>query len=286
MNVRGLEARVKLLLLGVAGLWAVTLERPLLLGVLAGSAVLALCLSGAGWRRILAALGGLALALWGLALMQGFFYAQAPRTEIWGWHPQSGWALALFGPDGVALYREGFAHGLAQGLRVVLAAAAGLAVAFSTDPGALLGALTFFRVPYGLAFMAVTALRFGPLLAQEATQAWTAARLRGFEPAPWRTPPWSGAAVTFGLLRPVLAGCVRRAGTLAASIQSRGFEPAKRGVELPRRKLRALEWLLVWAVLSASAALLAAKGLYFLYAEDWYYRTEWRALYAFVREWT
>ena len=280
-----LDPRAKLLLLAQAGLWAVLLDRPEALGLAAAVSVATLIGTGAAsgrWRRVLASLGLLALMLWGMAVTQAVFYRQAPRTELIAWKPQSEFWRAVFGPHGLALYREGFAYGLTQGLRVVLAASAGLALAFSTDPGRLLGGLAFFRVPYGLAFMSVTALRFAPLLAQEATVAWRAARLRGF--SPWHSGPLTGFGVTLGLMRPVLASCVRRATTLSASITSRGFDPAlARGASAPT--FGALSWLAALASVAASLALATAKVLYLLYIHEVFYRSALRELYAFVRNW-
>jgi energy-coupling factor transport system permease protein len=279
-----LDPRAKLLLLALAGLWAVLLERPAALAACAALSVAALCLSGAPARRILASLGGLVLAVWGFALLQAFFYQRAPRTELFAWRPASGFWLAVWGPEGLALYREGFFYGLTQGLRLVMATGAGLAVAFSTDGGELLTALRFFRVPYGLAFMAVTSLRFLPLLGREAATAWSAARRRGF--SPYRAAPWTTAAVSFSLLRPVLASCVRRAGVLAASVTSRGFTAASAGGSADAApRFGFASWLWIALGIAATTALIAAKGLYAAYLHEIYWRAELRGLYEFVRRW-
>ena len=284
-NYERLDPRAKLFLLAQAGLWAVLLDRPEPLALAAAVGVLALIATGVSsgrWRRVLASLALLALMLWGMAVTQAVFYRLAPRTELLAWKPQSDLGRFIFGAEGLALYREGFAYGLTQGLRVVVAASAGLALAFSTDPGRLLSGLTFFRVPYGLAFMAVTALRFAPLLAQESAVAWRAARLRGF--SPWRAGPLTSFGVTLGLIRPVLASCVRRATVLAASVTSRGFDPAQvRGAST--EKLGLVAWGVVLLSLAGSAALAAAKVLYLLYIHEIFYRSDLRGLYAFVRAW-
>jgi energy-coupling factor transporter transmembrane protein EcfT len=279
-----LDPRAKLLLLALAGLWSVLLERPAPLAFCAALAVLALCLSGAGARKVLGSLGGLALAVWGFALLQAFFYQQAPRTELAAWRPASGFWRAVLGPDGLALYREGFFYGVTQGLRLVLALGAGLAVAFSTEADELLTGLRFFRVPYGLAFMAVTSLRFLPLLGREAAVAWRAARLRGFSPC--ASAPWTTGAVAFSLLRPVLASCVRRASVLAASVTTRGFAAASSGQALgAAASLGAASWLSVLLAGAATVALVGAKVLYAAYLHEFFYRAELRGLYEFVRLW-
>jgi energy-coupling factor transport system permease protein len=277
------DARAKLLLLALAGLWAVLLEQPWTLGACAALAALALCASGAPPRRVLASLGGLALAVWGFALLQAVFYRQAPRTELLAWRPQAGFWRWVFAEEGLALYREGFFYGLTQGLRLVLALGSGLAVAFSTDAGDLLVALRFYRVPYGLAFMVVTALRFLPLLAQEAATAWQAARLRGF--SPWACAPWASGAVTLGLMRPVLASCVRKSAVLAASVTSRGFDASSARAAAPRRALGLVGWLAIGAALLLTLGLLAGKALYFAYLHELFYRSELRGVYELVRKW-
>jgi len=284
-TVRGLDPRAKLFLLGLSGLWAVVLERPGSLGLCAGIALVALCLSGGRPRHILGALGGLALAVWGFALLQAVFYQQAPRTAWVEWRPAEGFWRSVFGPDGLAIYREGFLYGVTQGLRLVLALGAGLAVAFSTDAPSLLYGLRFFRVPYGVAFMAVTSLRFLPVLGHEVTTAWQAARMRGF--SPWHCAPWTTGAVTISLLRPVLASCVRRASVIAASVTSRGFTPegaghSPAGLQV-RPSARALSVLMVTVALALTVLLLTVKALHFVYLHEIYYHSELRPVYEFVR---
>lgn len=294
MNVSGstpkagsLDPRAKLFLLGLAGLWAVLLERPASLGFCAGLAVIALCLSGGKPKHILGAFLGLALAAWGFALMQAVFYQQAPRTPWVAWRPEQGFWYHLFGAEGLAIYREGFLYGLTQGLRLVLALGAGLAVAFSTDASSLLSALRYYRVPYGIAFMTVTSLRFLPLLGREASMAWQAARMRGF--SPYRCAPWTSGAVALSLLRPVLASCVRRASVIAASVTSRGFTPEGGAVEVTGRALspsaQLFSRLVVATAILATLALLVVKALYVAYLHEVYYHTGLRPMYEFARRW-
>jgi len=283
----GLDPRAKLLLLGLAGLWAVLLEQPGSLGICAGFALIALCLSGGKPKHILGAVAGLALAVWGFALLQAVFYQQVPRTAWFAWRPETGFWNRVLGADGLALYREGFLYGVTQGLRLVLAIGSGLAVAFSTDATALLRGLRFYRVPYGVAFMAVTSLRFLPLLGREVATAWQAARMRGF--SPYRCAPWTTGAVALSLLRPVLSSCVRRASVIAASVTSRGFTPEGAGSTLAGPELRPaarhLSRAVVTLALLTTALLLAAKLLHFAYLNEVYYHSDLRPVYEFVRKW-
>jgi energy-coupling factor transport system permease protein len=280
-----IDARVKLFLLFVAGILALALDRPVALMLAASVAFLAMTLAAVQsnhTRRALFAAGFMLLTLWSAGFAQGMFYDQVPRTEIIGWHPENGIGRWIFGPSGLALYKEGFVYGFTQGLRVVLTAAAGFAVIFSTDPGQLLAALSFYRVPRGLAFMAVTALRFVPLLAQEAATSWQAARLRGYSPSPLR----SGTAsltVPFSLAQPVLASCMRRSSALAASLELRGLSenPAvAKGAGLSMFSL-----LVVMVGFAIGAGVFASKLAFWLYQMDLVYVSSWREWYDFTRRW-
>ena len=281
-----LDARVKLFLLFMAGVLALALDRPLSLTAAAGISLLIFLTVGlrsGAIRRTGFALGAMLLMLWGAALTQGVFYIQAPRTEWWGWHPTSGIGFWIFGENGLALYREGMLYGATQGLRLVLTAAAGLALVFSTDSGQLLAALSFYRVPRGLAFMAVTSLRFVPLLAQEVSTSWQAARLRGYSPAPWRCGPVATLSVPLSLAQPVLSSCMRRSGALAATLELRGMGESPVVAKL--QSASGISWLVALFGSILGLGVLTSKLAFWLYQMDLYYASDWRIWYDFTRRW-
>ncbi len=263
-----MDPRARLGLLAAVGVLAITLERPASLGLLAAlcaGAVLALR-PGAVWLRR----GALVVAglMWSTVLSQGLFYADQPRV-----------AVAQLGP--LTLWREGAAYGLVQSLRFVAVSLAGVAVAISTPTDRLYAALLRMRVPFGLALMAATALRFLPQIAQEALIVRRARARRG-RPA-WRRSPWAWLALEVSLLRPVVARSIRRARTLAESLDTRGFDPvAPRAV---RRPLVMSGWeigLLVGATLVTATAVWA-RLMYVLYASEMLYVPALRPMYGFVR---
>ncbi len=214
------------------------------------------------------------LGLWGSMLTQALFYAQPDRTLLFTLiSPYA----PFFGPltGGVTVYREGFSYGAIQGLRSASMFTMGLFVCWTSDPRQLLNALMGWRLPPQVSFMAVTALRFLPVLAVETGEIVTAFRLR------------SGASYgRFGLVRnmakivsPLLARSLRRAQVLSLSVLSRGFLDAKegRGAEWPSG-----EKAFSLAVLLAGCNIFLAKALYWAFEQGMYHENL-RVVYDFAR---
>ena len=265
-----MDPRTRIALLGCVGVLAVTLDHASALGLLAVLAALplvALRLDAVWWRR-----GAVAVAtiVWSTVLSQGLFYAQEPRV-----------ALVSLGP--LTLWEEGVRWGLVQSLRFVAVSLAGIGLAVSTPPDRLFAALLRLRVPFGLAFLAVTALRFVP----EITREWLTvrqARARRGRPA-WKRSPWAWLTLEVRLLRPVVARTLRRARALAESMDARGFDPhASRSVRKPLR-LRPWELPLLAGAGLITVALLGLRIGYLLYTTDVLYVPAWRPLYGLVRTW-
>jgi energy-coupling factor transport system permease protein len=225
----------------------------------------------AGWR--LRFLGGILLVTWSTALSQGLFWAEWPRTA----------AVVVCRSPSIVVWREGLVHGLVQSLRFLALTAAGVWVALATTPDRLVTGMLALRVPYGIALMGATALRFVPLVGEELL-AVRRARARRGRPI-WRRAPWAWARQEAALLRPVVARALRRARALAESLETRGFHPtAPRAVREPLRFGPGDVAGLGGAVTLAAAATVA-RGLYLLYGSELYYAPELRGLYAFVRGW-
>lgn len=263
------DARTRLLASLGVGLAALALDRP---GALAALAVVAcgaaLAVPGvrARWRWAL----GLALALvWTTALSQSLFWPGWPAVP-----------LLRVGP--MVFWREGAIHGVVQASRLIALTAAGLAVTASTPAERLLSGLVALRVPASLAFLTVTALRLLPVIAQEW---WVVreARARRGRPA-WRRGPWAWLRLEIALLTPVVARSLRRARTLAETLDARGFDPA-RPVPEASAPWPWPERVLVGAGALALAALWAAKLLTWAWLAEVWYHPELRALYAFTRGW-
>lgn len=260
----GLDPRFKLAVLAWVSAWCVLVDSLPALGAAAALGLIGLC--GAPVHRrhlVLIAVAILAVA-WGTALSQAMFYAGQPRRVLLTLLPGGSWWGIEFG--GLHLYREGFAYGGRQSLRLVAVTLTGLAVCLSTGPDRLLAALVRLRVPMAVAFLGVTALRFLPLLAVQ----WRSLR----QARRWRVGSGRGTAVVgrpplvrdLALLRPLLVGALRRAGTLAASVSGRGFDPAAGRTFYPPLRLSRAEGVVLVALAGVMSAAFLAKGLYWLHA--------------------
>ena len=183
-----------------------------------------------GWLSIV---GVLAVIVWSTMLSQGFFYAAESRTVLLTIIPSSGRGDDYFA--GVALTQEGLLYGAVQSLRFVATALAGLTASLSTGPERMLAALGWFRVPTALAFMTATALRFLPLLVEEAALVRQARRYRGYR---FR---WYKLPQEIGNFLPVIAGALRKAETLAESVTARGFDPRRPRTQYPPQVMRGWE---------------------------------------------
>lgn len=265
-----LDPRTRLGLISAAGVLAISLERPESLLVFALVCALPLLWVGADRKWLRRGVIAVLAIIWSTVLSQGLFYAEQPRVS-----------LGSLGP--LHLYREGVTYGLAQSMRFVGLSLGGIALAVSTPPDRLFAALVRLRVPFGLALMAATALRFLPEIARETLTVRQARAARGRET--WRRGPAAWLALEVGLLRPIIARSWRRAQNLAESLDARGFDPlAERTWRRPLR-MRLLDWSLLSAAFALSAAVASARLLYVLYTAEAFYHPSLRPLYGLVRTW-
>lgn len=220
------------------------------------------------------------IGLWGVVVSQGVFYKEWPRTVILTLIlkelPFLGWLTG-----GLYLYKEGLLYGLAQGLRFATMVAFGLLIAWTTEPRDLLLGLIRLKVPYGIAFMFITSIRFLPILISELFTVIAVQRLRGANPVKLGSLSIRSA---IDILTPVLANSVKRAATLGASCESRAFNP-----NLPRTYLRELHYKW-WDILvsgffvTAAITIVITKIIFLLYRIDILYLSDMRWLYTIARE--
>ncbi len=266
-----MDPRTRLALLACVGLLAVSLDRAESLALLCVLCALPLLLLDLGATWLKRGLLAVAAVVWGTVLSQGLFYSALPRAP-----------LIELGP--LTIWKEGVSWGLVQSLRFVAAILAGLAVAVSTPPDRLHAALLRLRVPFALSFLATTALRTVPETGRTVLAVRAARRERG-RPAPARSPiAWLRLEVA--MLRPVVAESLRRARSLAESLDARGFDPssAPRAVARPLRFAR-WELPILATALGLTTAVVGARVLFILYSSELLYVPALRPLYGFVRAW-
>lgn len=276
-----LDPRAKIILLLLFSVLAVSLDSPRALAALLAVVALAYFDARLPWTKVRLVFLSALLIGWGTMFSQALFYAQEPRTVILVLVPAK---TPLIGSltGGIYVYYEGLIHGAVQSMRIVSMLALGLLFSWCTDPRDALMGLVGLKVPYGMAFMVVTALRFLPIILAEAALVAGAQRLRGFNPR--RLNLIALARATVLVLKPILANSLRRAGTLTLSVQSRAFDPT-----VQRTFLREFRWSWIDLSLVASMAMattieLVAKALYALYVNEMYYSSGLRELYTIAKE--
>lgn len=275
-----LDARAKILFIFSVGLVVISLEEADHLLMLFALPVLGHMLARFDPGKYKLTFVILCIGLWGVTLSQALFYKDWPRTVVLTLIPEDFPILGTL-TGGVHFYKEGFLHGMVQGLRFTTMTAFGLLLTWTTEPRDILLGLTRLRMPYGLAFMFITAVRFLPTLISEISTVVAVQRLRGANPVKLGRHSITSA---IHILTPVLANSVRRAGTLGASCESRAFNPLA-----PRTTLDEPRWtwpdLAVSAIpLMAACTILTTKVAFWLYRAEILYISDLRWLYQIARE--
>ena len=221
------------------------------------------------------------LGIWGSMTSQALFYTREPRTIIACLlAPTAPGIGALTG--GIYIYREGLEYGAVQALRSGTMLTLGLLINWTSDPRQLLRSLLSWKLPYELGFMLITGLRFLPVIFQETGVVLTAQRLRGFNP--FRTlSPQRLIQTAFQTLFPILARTLRRAATLASSVESRGFGRETPQVALPVWPYQ--ERFVCHTLLLVVFGLVLLKVMDALQFNGLLYVPAWRGLYDFMKVW-
>ncbi len=279
--IHRLNGRTKLAVLVLLGLAAVIIDSPgtlyfMLMAGLAGHAVARS--SGPRWRILM---GFILLTVWGSMVSQGLFYNQQPKTPLFCLASADATLIGRM-TGGMYIYREGLEYGAVQALRSAAMVAYGLLLCWTTDPRELLRSLTYWRLPYKIAFMGVASLRFLPDIFSETATVLTAQRLRGFRPFKALN-PLRIIRTAFQILFPVLARSIRRSAVLALSVESRGFgEESRRADDTvwpPGEKLLCL------AVAGFFAIMILFKWMYWLHYSGIAFFPGLRGIYDFAKLW-
>ncbi len=278
--VKRLDARVKLIGLFCVSILMVLIDTAATLGALFCLAVLLHVLAGTEVRKLRILFLFLIIALWGTALSQAIFFAGSPRTVILTVVPSDAGIIGRW-TGGIQLYREGLVHGMVQGLRFLVMTTLGMLVVWTTEPQDMLEGLLRMRIPYGQAFMLVTAFRFIPILLEEVNAILLAARIKGFRPIgrgaihPLRT-----AGI---ILNPLLANLVRKSSYLALSVECRGFSPAVTRRVRRDKGLHPAETAVALSLVLVVVSVISVKVTYLLYFHGLYYASFLRPVYSLAR---
>lgn len=273
-----LDVRLKMALGFSMSLLIVLADSLALLSALAltGVLIFLLCHPRRTQRRL--AVISCALLVWGMMVSQGIFYNRFPRHAI----------LVILEPnwffaDGLKVYAQGLYHGGIQSLRILAVSLTGYAICFSTEPDRFLRGLMAVRIPFSISFMAVSAVRFIPVVAQEFQTVRMAMRLKGYRP--FRNGLRDTVAAEVSSLRPILAGAIRRSQEVALSIITRGFTFGAPRTSLHEEPFTARHWCAAAAIATLVGVIAICKTLFWLYQQEIYYSSALRPFYAFAREW-
>lgn len=279
--VKRLDARIKLIGLFCVSILVVLIDTAATLGTFFCLALLLHVLAGteAGKLKVLFIL--LAVALWGTTLSQAVFYGGYPRTAILTVIPADAGTIGRW-TGGIYLYREGFLYGMVQGLRFLVMTTLGMLVVWTTEPQDMLAGMLRMRIPYGQAFMLVTAFRFIPILLEEVRAILLAARVKGFQSLKHGMIHPVLTAMT--ILNPLLANLVRKSGFLALSVECRGFSPAAPRRTRKGKRLHPAELVLALGLILGLLSVISLKVLYLLYFHGLYYASSLRPLYSLARK--
>ena len=263
-----MDSRTKIVVLASTAVMSVLLDSPQTLFLILGGT---LCLhfvarsTLAQWRVLLLFL---LFSMWGTMVSQALFYNQEPRTEIFCLiTPQTPLLGNLTG--GLYLYKEGLLYGAIQAIRAGITLSVGLLMCWNTDISRLMRVMVHWRMPYEVAFMLTTSIRFIPVVFSEATIVLTAQRLKGFSPAK-NCSPIRFMRTAFQTLLPIIARIIRRTELLALSVECRGFSRERQGAlgvrwPIKERLASAILGVALMAVLLCKIAYsLQYNGVYYL----------------------
>jgi energy-coupling factor transport system permease protein len=284
MSLAHLHPHTKIAVLTIAGCLVILLDSPIALFVCFLASLILILLISPPWHQIRLLILFIGLGTWGLIYSQAIFYNEFPRTVIFTLVYKD---FPLIGKvtGGIHFYREGLLHGAVQSLRFNTTLTIGCFIIWTTQPRDLLLALVKLRVPYNLAFMVTTALRYIPLIGSEAITVIRSQRLRGFRYLQLNLLHASSGILNS--LRPILTNNIRRATHLGEAVESRAFSPeaaAEHRTFLRELKMKQQDALLISVVLICLLSVIGLKILYFLYANGLYYASWMRGVYTFVRE--
>ena len=277
-----LHPHTKIVFLAIVSCLVILLDSPIALLV---CFLVSLCFQASippSWRQMRLLILFVGLGTWGLIYSQGIFYNQFPRTVIFTLiHKDVPVIGGLTG--GIHLYREGLFHGAVQSLRFNTMLTVSCFIIWTTQPRDLLLALVKLRVPYSLAFMVTTGLRYIPLIGSEAQTVIRSQRLRGFRYL--RLNLFHTISGILNSLRPILTNNIRRATHLSEAVESRAFSPdAAHRTSLRELKTQQQDVILIALLLVCLLSVIGLKGVYFLYANGLYYASWLRGAYTFARE--
>lgn len=278
-----LDPRTKIICLMVFGWLVVMLDGTLALLTCLLVSLALMCSSPQSKARLRLLALVLLIGTWATVYSQAIFYDQTPRTPLLTIIPET---FPFLGPltSGVSIYKEGLWHGLRQSLRFSMLITMGAFVVTTTQPRDLLLGLIRLGVPYPIAFMTTTAIRYLPMLGSEAQLVLKSQQLRGVRH--FQLNPFSTLHHLVGTVRPILINNIRRATRMSEAIESRAFsaDQLSQRTYLHQLQLKAIDRILILLLLTGCTLVSLLKLVYWCYANGIFYASWLKSFYTFTRE--
>jgi energy-coupling factor transporter transmembrane protein EcfT len=179
----------------------------------------------------------------------GFYHYPERHVTIWLWvfRPEDSESLPILGPiimaltygRGIVVCKEGFLWGIIATLKFIITLFAGNLIIMTTKPKEILLALNKLGVPIKLTFVAMTALRFIPILMEEWYVTRNAQRARGLRFKRFDLKGLFGALQA--TLSTLIINSVRRARILALAMETRAFGANTKKVTYKELKMTRLD---------------------------------------------
>lgn len=221
------------------------------------------------------------LSIWSCIVTQALFYMQEPRTPIFCLINNT---FPIIGPltGGIYIYQEGVEYGSIQSLRSSIMIVLGLLIVWNSEPAKFIKTLVNLNIPYEIAFMLMTALRFFPVVLEETKTVYQAQRLRGYQVKKSLSIKKIRRLFSQTAL-PVLARSLRRASVLAISVEARGFSSEIRTNE--KDFWNTSEKIFSGVIFIAMFCIIVIKIAYFAQNVGFVYYPSLRSFYDFSYLW-
>jgi energy-coupling factor transport system permease protein len=190
----------------------------------------------------------------------GFYHYPESSITIWLWifRPEQAESLPIIGPiilsltqgRGIVLCKEGFIWGTVTALKFLIALFSSNLMIMTTKPKEILLALNKLGVPIKLTFVAMTALRFVPVVMEEWYVTLNAQQARGLK---IKKLDIKGVLSTLTTtLSTLIVNSIRRARILALAMETRAFGANVKKVSYHELKMTRLDAALTIAIAVAT----------------------------------
>lgn len=252
--IHRLDPRVKLLSLVPVLLLAIASNNTFTLFLVFSFVILLYVLSRIPYYRYkaimtFALLSSISFFLFGTFFYFGFYNYPERHLTIWLWifRPEDAGSLPILGPillgitggRGIVMCQDGFLWGIVTALKFLISLFSGNWVIMTTKPKEILLALNKIGVPIKLTFVAMTALRFIPIVTEEWYVTLNAQRARGLKFKRLDVKGTLGALTA--ILSTLIVNSIRRARILALAMETRAFGANEKKVTFNELKMTRLD---------------------------------------------